>query len=371
MPGPQAMSFFLAVVVALLALGLIVLFAGALLRALWHTERPFDERHSARTRDGWRLALYRYRGSERSHHPPVILCHGIAANARNLDLDDDHSLACHLRDTGRDVWVLELRGVGMSDSPSRRRNRRGGWSFDVHVREDLPALLTAVGNLSGASTCDWVGYSMGGLIAYAGFGGETELPLTLRRLVTIGAPVVTRPRSARDHGIVGLLARLLRRTSTIRQRRLAAAAALLAPSLNRLVGGAIGVPGASSPLQVRRAMIEVVSNVSGGVVAQFRTWMDTGRFTSLDGLVDYAAGMEKINAPALVLGGNQDRVAPPGAVRRGFELLGSEHKVLAVLGRDAGQETDYGHMDLAFGRHAPAEIYPQVSDFLNREDLPS
>ena len=359
------MTAILVTLASLAGLAFALLASAWLCRRLFHEERPYDERHEARTEDGWRLALHRYR-SDKSGLPPLLLCHGIAANARNLDLDEGHSLAAWLRQQGRDVWVVDLRGVG--DSARGEAGRATGWSFDAHVTQDLPAILTTVAAETGARHCDWVGYSMGGLVAYAGFGAgasEGTHQLGLRRLVTIGSPVVRRPHSAGDHGLVGALARFVRGLPLIRQAWLSTAFAWLGPAANRWLGGQVGVPGSSAPRQVRRAMVDVVSNVSGGVVAQFRSWMDTGRFESRSGTVDYAAGMQTIRVPALVVGGLGDRIAPPAAVRRGYELLGSPDKHLRLVGREQGQARDYGHMDLAFGIDARDDVYGPVTEFLN------
>src|SRR2546423_6489398 len=61
----------------------------------------------------------------------------------------------------------------------------------------------------------------------------------------------------------------------------------------------------------------------------------------------------------MFVAGALDLLAPPPAVRGGYELWAGE-KELWVAGREAGLSTDYGHSDLIFGRNAPEEIYPRV-----------
>lgn len=133
-----------------------------------------DEQHQVRTEDGWHLALLRYRGEPTPDRPPVVLSHGVAANHRNLDLDEQHSLARSLHRMGRDVWLLDLRGAGRSARARGRAGRRGRWSFDDHLCSDLPAALAEVRRVTGVSEVDWVGFSMGGLLGYAYFGGEPQ-----------------------------------------------------------------------------------------------------------------------------------------------------------------------------------------------------
>ena len=69
------------------------------------------------TTDGWRLAVHHYRPPNEASGTPVILCHGLSANRYVFDLPAGPSLAQFLRDHGRDVWVAELRGSGMSARP--------------------------------------------------------------------------------------------------------------------------------------------------------------------------------------------------------------------------------------------------------------
>ena len=324
--------------------------------------RPYDEVHYATTGDGARVALHRYRGEVSTDRPPVVLCHGIAANRYNLDLDDEHSLARYLHAQGRDVWLLELRGHGDSVPPAG-----GIQGFDPFVRHDVPTGLSAVGRATGAREVDWVGYSMGGLVLYAHLGTserDDAVP-AIRRLVTIGSPVLTRP--GHSAGILTFVGRFLRGLPFAPLRGPSRFFAFAGAALQRLAGGVLGVPGSTAPLQVRRSMMNIVQNIAQRLQAQFSDWMARGAFDAADGSVDYAARMGDIRVPALVVGGRHDRLAPPGTVQAACDLLGSPQKRLLLMGREDGHRCDYGHIDLAFGRHAPQELYPAVADWCDVE----
>lgn len=356
-------------ILAILAAVLAVLAgAGLLLARRWRLATGYDEVHRARTADGWELALHRYRGPVDAGRPPVVLCHGVAANRHNMDLDEDRSLARFLRARGRDVWLLELRGAGLSDRPSRKAGRQAGWSFDEHVAYDAPAALALVRRETGCDEVDWVGFSMGGLVAYAFFGacggaapGAPALP-RLRRLVTIGSPVMTRP--ARSLGLITAAGRVLRPFARTPLQVPAQAFAFAVGPLNRIAGGQVCARGGSAVGALRCAMTNVVSDVSRGVSRQFADWLANGRFASRDGAVDYAAGMARIQAPTLLIGGAADRLAPPRTVQAAFELVGATEKRVVILGAEHGHRGVYGHADLAFGHHAPAEVYPLVAEWL-------
>ena len=379
--------------------GALVVF-GSLRARRYVLPRPYDEVHHATTADGWRLALHRYRGDGSADEgsadegsadegsakrPPVLFCHGVGANRQNVDLDDEHSMARFVAAGGRDVWLLDLRGVGASDRADARAGREPGWTFDDHVRLDAPAALACVAAATGASEVDWVGFSMGGLIAYAWFGtlaGQTAggappapgdagrspaAPLpSLRRLVTVGSPVMTRPGG--KLGVLGAAGALLRPFRRTPLEGPARAFAFAAGPLYRLAGGVIGVRGGTATPTLRRAMAMVVGDISRGVSRQFHDWISRGRFTSTNGALDYAAGMARITAPALLVGGAADRLAPPHSVEAAFARLGATEKRLVVLGPEHGQRQAYGHADLAFGRHAREEVYPRVRDWLEGSD---
>src|SRR5262245_61972458 len=82
------------------------------------------QRYDARTRDGWRLALYRFRPRRGSHRTPVLLCHGMSSNRWDMDGPGRISIARYLRRQGYDVWVVELRGAGRSTRPTWWNGKR-------------------------------------------------------------------------------------------------------------------------------------------------------------------------------------------------------------------------------------------------------
>src|SRR3990172_6019586 len=58
------------------------------------------------------------------------------------------------------------------------------WTFDDHVRLDVPAALAAVRAATGAAAVHWVGHSQGGLI---GMAASAAFPERVASLVALGA----------------------------------------------------------------------------------------------------------------------------------------------------------------------------------------
>jgi pimeloyl-ACP methyl ester carboxylesterase len=75
-----------------------------------------------------------------------------------------------------------------------------------------------------------------------------------------------------------------------------------------------------------------------------------------------------VRIPVLFFAGAADRLAPPDSVRRAFDAWGAAapavEKSFVVLGLRQGAQADYGHGDLAIGRHARREIYEPIAEFL-------
>ena len=113
----------------------------------------------------------------------------------------------------------------------------------------------------------------------------------------------------------------------------------------------------------RQVLANVVEDVPARVLDQFLDWMRRDRFTSVDGLTDYRAGLSGARQPALFIAGAVDLLAPPAAVRAAYEVWAGE-KEYWVAGRVCGLSVDYGHSDLIFGRRAPDEIYPRLLSWL-------
>jgi polyhydroxyalkanoate synthase len=305
-----------------------------------------------RTEDGATVALRRYP----ANGPPVVLVHGISSNHRTWDLDAERSLARALQAQGLDAWLLDLRGHGLARRDGQGHPQRSGWTMDDYGRYDLPAAIDHVRQESGHDRVGYVGHSMGGMVAaiYTTLHGDAALS----SLVVVGSPVdFGQPepllRLARAGGPVATIG------GTLPTPALARAAALLDRS-PLFVDPLLFNP-ANVSAQARRDLYRsIVSPLSRGEVAQLRQMIAQGAFRSRDGQVDYLAGLSALRVPLLVIAGRGDSVAPVDRVAPWIEASGSPVEELVVASRANGFQHDYGHLDLAMGDAAPAELYPRI-----------
>jgi predicted alpha/beta hydrolase len=321
-----------------------------------------DELHFARTPDGWRLALHRYRPQRPDPGTPVILCSGYACNRWFIDYDERYSLARFLARLGFDAWVLELRGRGLS-YPATRTPQTWQWTFDELATIDVPAAIAHVTGVT-AHPVRWVGHSMGGMVLYAHLGTAADPGVVAG--VTIASPVTFPPAGTTLMHRLGTLLLDLPLGDVVPQRWALGA-------LWWLVGWTSALEVGMNPANVDHAVVgralrHALSDVSRAKLRQLGRWATEGTFTSADETVDYRAALARVTTPLLLVAGTADRLATPECVRLALEHLPPDAVTYREFGRAHGHDIDYGHVDLVLGRAAPDEVFPAIGRWLREHD---
>ena len=340
---------------------LVVALAWAHLR-YWSTALalplPYASTEELATADGSTIVLRRVSvPTSTDGGPPVLLVHGLGANHRNNDLHPERSLARHLQNAGRDVWLLTLRSGLPTRGAARRRVR-----FEAMAFHDVPLAIEAVRSRTGAASIDYVGFSMGGMLLYAAIGRSVP-EAWLRRVVICGSP--GRIRIWRSLG--GLVRRVpgalvpgvpLRLVS----RLFAFASEWFVTPFHGITVNPRNVP----PGLTRVALVNLVEDIPASLNADFASFSQMRELRVRSEPV--LAGLATVSVPALFIAGAADRLAPAASVRRAFEAWGAErsdmNKRFVIFGREHGHAEDYGHGDLAFGTHVSREIFPTIQAFL-------
>ncbi|HYV46362.1 MAG TPA: alpha/beta fold hydrolase [Myxococcaceae bacterium] len=322
------------------------------------------EVHHPRTPDGWDLEMVRYAARPEAKGRPVLLCHGINANGRNMDLDARHSIARWFAAHGREAWTVSMRpsGAYYGKDGGTRPLSKPGFSLDDMMVQDIPTAVDYVRKVTGAPKVDYVGHSLGGIVGYGylGRGGQG-----------VGAAVILGSPMRLDLGtpvdlLLPQLAGMLGAGWTLPMKGVAPLgvpmADLFPENLQELL---LFNPENTTRETMKRLMVEGTEDVSTSQLQQLALMLKTGELKSLDGTLDYRQALATVTTPVLVVAGKRDRLATVPAVKAGYRALGGP-KEWKIMGVENGARADYGHMDMVIGDRADTELWPALLDFFDR-----
>ncbi|MFQ5515068.1 MAG: alpha/beta fold hydrolase, partial [Myxococcota bacterium] len=207
----------------------------------------------------------------------------------------------------------------------------------------------------------WIGHSMGGMVIYA-YLGLAQNGLRPAAAVTLATPVRFAQKATGLTQSIGSLLLSLPFPNRVPQR---IPLGILWHVVGRTRALEVGMnPENIDPRVVRRALRRSLSDGSRRKLQQLADWARTGRFTSLDGGIDYRENLRKVTTPTLILCGASDPLAPPECSEPAYELLAAARKRFVVVGRASGFSMDYGHVDLILGQRAPEEVFPLVASWV-------
>ena len=332
-----------------------------LLHHLYHEVDASDEMHFVTTEDGARLALYRYRPrGEVTRQEPVFFCHGLGASKYNFDFDDTYSWARRFAEAGFDVWIVDLRGAGLSTSP-----KRWNWCFDDYARYDVPAAIAHIRLRTGAEQVHWVGHSMGGMLLYAylGVGGGKDV----RSGVALGSPVRFSTTQGYEHGLRASW--LLRYIPYVPIRTAIHLMIPLLPFLGRssVLRSQLN-PENTDLVYIRKVAYNAVHHLPPALLRQFTDWVRHDCFRSCDKETDYQAALTTVDTPVFILSGAGDQLVRPENAKYAYDLMPTAYSRYVEVGRASGFGHDYGHIDLVFGRDADREVLPLVLEWTITHD---
>ena len=320
-----------------------------------------DQLFYARTDDGWKIAMH-------YHEPenplpgafPIVLSHGILVNKFCLDMDHRHSLAHFLKKNGYPVFVVSLRGTGESYHISRSGYR--DFSFDDIIENDIPAVIRTVKELTGAPGVNWVGHSMGAMIACGFLGRKLPGHEDINSLISIAGPGKV------DHVRNTAWGPLTRYPGFNRALNIRFSTQAIVPITGLLLTPVENVVYSKENLTsktIRRLMKNGIENIAPGLFKQFSSWVQTGDETTVDGTFNYRDGQKNITAPSLFIAAPLDKIAPPDSVKYTYEVVSSKEKSYLLMDRRNGCSADYCHVGLVLGERSEQDVFPWILDWLN------
>lgn len=354
------MNFICAVVLLLFS---VRLFYYILCRVYREPDSP-DEVHIIQCSDGARISLHRYTSMGNSKHgEPVFFCHGLGANKYNLDFDSKYSLAQYLSKKGYDCWLISLRGAESWSTKALITNEKWDFNFDTFVENDIKDAIDYILAKTGRKQIHWMGHSMGGMLLYAyaiRWGNEK-----IKSGVTLGSPV--KFKNADRHVKLLLNTDLfLRNFKKLPLNILARwTAPLTGIFRNRIISHQMNPENVDFGV-IRRAQFNAVTPLSTELLLQFKDWLENDEFRTFDRNLSYKENLGKITMPLLVVAGKKDKMAVIDDVKYAYEKITSKDKQYLELSRENKFSSDYGHIDMVFGKRAPEEVFSLILDWLER-----
>lgn len=354
----------------LLGLGVAFLINGYFWGWYYSSSTKQDETYYIVTDDGWRLALHRYRSRKELEGLPVILCHGFTSNRYMFDMPGCPSLADFLRRNGRDVWVPELRGSGMSQRPGMFvSDVPFSWNFDEHLLCDMPVIIRSVCEISGAESLHWVGHSMGGMLIQAHLSNE-QAPRVCSA-VTLGSPADFSKISMRA---IWVMSRLRWVLQIVPLPFMPFNARLVIPIAHKIPEYLLGLFNSQN---IEPDTVKKMLSLGSELITSRKVWMDLGRFVHTgvfsppDGR-PYLNDLPRSKVPILIAGGSRDMIAPPESlVDQNASERSIGERTLHIFGKTFGTLEDYGHIDLLLGSRVEHEVYPLILRWLRDHETNS
>lgn len=315
------------------------------------------EDHTVVTHDGWKLQLHRGTRPGATPGQPVVFVPGYGMNGFIFRYHPGAtSFMEALLNRGLDPWSVDLRGTA---SAIRVRGRAPVRLSD-QAFVDLPTVMDHVAQLTGRARVDAIGCSLGGSLLYA-YGAAVRRH-RLRRLVTMGAPLRWTP-SALTRAF-GLFAPTLGSVPMRGTRHLTRVAL---PIVSTVVPILLSIYLNPKITRTRpgRMLTRTVEDPIPDVNREIARWMRGGDLI-LDGL-DVSRALADFRQPLLVVVGSGDGICPRDAALCAVGRTGGPVESLEIAHPDGHP---VGHADLFISDLAPTAVFPQIADWLLREDDP-
>lgn len=306
--------------------------------------------------EGWQLDLVRW--IDDAHfdpgRPPVVLVPGYGMNTHVLGFHPEGlSMIEYLARRGFEVWAANLRGQG----GSRRVSGRRRIGFRELALVDVPTVLDTVGRetLSTRPDVHAVGASLGATYLYAHLAHHPS-DHGLASLVSIGGPL----RWDRIHpllkaafaspGLVGAI-------PFFGTRRLARAVLPLVRRHPWLL--AIYMNADLIDLSFAEELVQTVEDPHPWLNRQLALWIRT-RDLQVGG-VNVTEALREIALPVMCILANADGIVPPEAVLAVREVMPESPVDVLEVG---DQDLWFAHADLFVSRHAQAEVFAPLAEWL-------
>jgi pimeloyl-ACP methyl ester carboxylesterase len=265
-------------------------------------------------------------GQSNTGKQPVVLVHGSFSNRGFWLSSQGVGLARYLVEAGYDVWLMEMRGHGLSPRNQAYKDN----SLEQYALSDVPAINQFVIEKTGLKPV-WLGHSLGGVLISTAIAAGGLPEIEVAAIALLGTQVVRRRWYLQIPFVTSI--------------------GKLWFSLNPEMDG--------------RKLKIGPENEPAGIAKEYLRWLGfLGRWRLRENKTPLLAKWQGVDIPVLAMVGKDDISDPAKYCQRFFELCGSDEKVFKLLAKEEGFSRDYGHVDMVVSKDAAKEVWPELTDWL-------
>jgi alpha-beta hydrolase superfamily lysophospholipase len=254
------------------------------------------------------------------------LVHGSFTNRRFWLSAQGVGLARYLVEAGFDVWLMEMRGHGLSPRNLDYKDN----SLEHYAVSDVPAINEFVIEKTGLKPV-WLGHSLGGVLISTAIAAGTLPEHQVAAIALLGTQVVRR----RWFLQIPLITSMGKWWFTLKPE-----------------------------LDGRKLKIGP-ENEPAGIAKEYLRWLGLlGRWRFNQNKVSLLTKWQEMDVPMLAMVGKNDQSDPSEYCERFYDLCGSNNKVFKLLSKDEGFSRDFGHVDMIVSKAAAKEVWPELLSWL-------
>lgn len=265
-------------------------------------------------------------GQSNKGKQPVVLVHGSFTN-RNFWLSAQGiGFARHLVESGFDVWMMEMRGHGLSPRNVSYKDN----TLERYALSDVPAINEFVIEKTGIKPI-WLGHSLGGVLISTAIACGSLAEDQVAAIALLGSQVVRR-RWFLQVPFVAALGKLWFKFQT--------------------------------EMDGRKLKIGP-ENEPSGIAREYLNWFGLfGKWSLLKDKAPLLPKWQALETPMLAVVGKNDQSDPAKYCRIFYDQYGAENKSFKLLAAEEGYSRDFGHVDMVVSKEAAEEVWPKLTAWL-------
>ena len=266
---------------------------------------------------------------------PVLMIHGMIENGRIFYHESGKGLGSYLAQQGYDVFVADLRGIGLSEPAISAQSQHGQTET---VCEDIPRLIEFVLSTTGQHKLHLVAHSWGGVYINAALARQSDLIESIYASIYLGSK-----RSVR----VNNLDRWLK--------------------INLMWNSVAGIYSSLFGYLDAKRLRMGADNETAKTHAQVTGWIAQDKWVDSDDGFNYQQALQSIHLPATwyIAAIDDHSLGHREDMQRFMQECGEHTQRYTLLSRENGNAHDYDHVSMLTSAQAVDDYFPQLLEWMS------